>query len=599
MRRRGAKKPETKKLWDEDLSNIHLKKSKRKAVILATVICFGFAVISFRLVNLMVLNHKTLSQKASRQYDRVKTIKPYRGVVWDRNMKEMAVNIEADSLYAVPSKINDSRLLSSKLAPIIKASAVDLDRKILSKKKKGFIWLARKMDETASARVATLKDEMGIDTIDFFTETRRHYPNGETASHILGYANIDNRGLEGIELKFDEYMKGEDIEVTFKRDALGNKMAEGTEDPLPGNNLLLTIDENLQYVVERELSAAMEEWKAKAAIVIMMNPMTGEILALANRPSYDPNFPAGVPGDKRRNRAITDMYEPGSTFKSFLAAAAIEEKVVRINEMFDVSKGSITVGGKTIHDVHRHGVITFEEIIQKSSNVGAVKTGLRLGATRYYDYMKKFGFGEKTGIDLPGEMGGLLKRPQSWSGTSLACMSFGQEIGVTPLQLLNGYAAIANGGVLMKPYVVSEIISPEGEVIKKFSPQAVRRVVSTDTAAKTRNMLKKVVEEGGTARKAYIKGNLVAGKTGTAQMVDPATGRYSSNKFVSSFVGFVPADNPAFALIVVVYEPVGGSYGGTVAAPVFRKISEHALTYLDVPMETDENHVLLVSDARK
>lgn len=598
MRRRGAEKAEIKKLWDEDLSNIHLKKSKRKAVILATVICFGFAVISFRLINLMVLNHKTLSQKASRQYDRVKTIKPYRGVIWDRKMREMAINIETDSLYAVPSKINDTKLLSSKLAPIIKTSAVDLNRKIIAKKGKGFIWLARKMDENASARVADLRDELGTRTIDFFTETKRFYPNGETASHILGYANIDNRGLEGIELKFDEYMKGEDIEVTFSRDALGNSMSAGTEDAVPGNNILLTIDESLQYIVEREISNAMEEWKAKAAVAIMMDPMTGEILAMANRPSYDPNSPAGVPGDKRRNRAITDLYEPGSTFKSFLAAAAIEEKIVRLDERFDVSQGSIVVGGKTVHDAHRHGVITFEEIIQKSSNVGAVKTGLRLGAARYYEYMKKFGFGDKTGIDLPGEMRGILRKPQNWSGTSLASMSFGQEIGVTPLQLLNGYAAIANGGLLMKPYVVSEIISPAGEVIKNFSPHVERRVISTETAIKTRNILKKVVEEGGTARKAYIKGNLVAGKTGTAQMVDPATGRYSSNKFVSSFVGFVPADNPAFALVVVVYEPVGGSYGGTVAAPVFKRISEHALTYLDVPMETDENRLLLVTDAR-
>jgi cell division protein FtsI/penicillin-binding protein 2 len=598
MRRRGAEKAETKKLWDEDLSNIHLKKSKRKAVILATVICFGFAVISFRLINLMVWNHKTLSQKASGQYDRVKTIKPYRGVVWDRKMREMAINIETDSLYAVPSKINDTKLLSSKLAPIIKTSAVDLNRKIIAKKGKGFIWLARKMDENASARVAAVRDEMGIKTIDFFTETKRFYPNGETASHILGYANIDNRGLEGIELKYDKYMKGEDIEVTFSRDALGNSMSGGTEDAVPGNNILLTIDESLQYIVEREISNAMEEWKAKAAVAIMMNPMTGEILAMANRPSYNPNSPAGVPGDKRRNRAITDLYEPGSTFKSFLAAAAIEEKIVRLDERFDVSQGFIVVGKKAIRDVHRHGVITFEEIIQKSSNVGAVKTGLRLGAARYYEYMKKFGFGDKTGIDLPGEMRGILRSTKNWSGTSLAALSIGQEIGVTPLQLLRGYAAIANGGLLMKPYIVSEIISPTGEVIKNFSPQVERRVISTETAISTRNILKKVVEEGGTARKAYIKGNLVAGKTGTAQMVDPATGRYSSNKYVSSFVGFVPADNPAFALIVVVYEPVGGSYGGTVAAPVFKKIAENALTYLDVPMEMDENHVLLVTDAR-
>jgi cell division protein FtsI (penicillin-binding protein 3) len=281
--------------------------------------------------------------------------------------------------------------------------------------------------------------------------------------------------------------------------------------------------------------------------------------------------------------------------KSILASAAIEEKAVGLNNMFDVSKGSITVGGKTIHDVHRHKVLTFQEVIKKSSNVGAVKIGMRIGATKYYEYMKRFGFGDKTGIDFPGEARGILRNVKNWSGTSLAAMSIGQEIGMTPLQMLRAYSAIANGGVLMKPYIVSEIISPDGKAIKRNSPTEERRVISKATAATLRDILKTVVEEGGTAQRANVKGNLVAGKTGTAQIFDPKTGHYSKNRFVSSFVGFAPADNPKVALIVVVYEPTGETYGGLVAAPVFKNIIEHTFAYLDVPMETDENKVLLVS----
>jgi cell division protein FtsI (penicillin-binding protein 3) len=370
------------------------------------------------------------------------------------------------------------------------------------------------------------------------------------------------------------------------------------KEGVPGNNILLTVDEGLQYIVERELTNAMVERKAKAAVAIMMNPMTGEILALANRPTYDPNFPSAADGEEKRNRAITDLYEPGSTMKSILASAAIEEKAVSLNNMFDVSKGSIKVGGKTIHDVHRHGVLTFQEVIKKSSNVGAVKIGMRLGATKYYEYMKRFGFGEKTGVDFPGETRGILRNVKNWSGTSLAAMSIGQEIGMTPLQMLRAYSAIANGGVLMKPYIVSEIISPDGKAIKRNSPTEERRVISKATAATLRDILKTVVEEGGTAQKANVKGNLVAGKTGTAQIFDPKTGHYSKNRFVSSFVGFAPADNPKVALIVVVYEPAGETYGGLVAAPVFKNIIEHTFAYLDVPMETEENKILLVSRER-
>jgi cell division protein FtsI (penicillin-binding protein 3) len=594
MGKRRTGRIRNKKLWDEDLSKIQLRKSGKRAVILTTVFFFVFAIISFRLVDLMVLNHKTLSGKASRQYLRVKTLKPQRGVIWDRRMREMAINIDSDSLYAVPSEIEDIKHLSSRLAPVIKVSASRLNKRLLKRKDKDFIWLSRKMDDETHLKVMALKEEVGSKAIDFLTESKRYYPRGRTAAHILGYTDIDNRGIEGIELRCDEHLKGEGKEVLMNRDARGNSFSGNTDGATSGKNVLLTIDESVQYIVERELSKAVKEWEAKAGVAIMMDPVTGEILAMANAPTYNPNSPGKSPDYMRRNRAITDLYEPGSTFKTFLAAAALQEGEVRLNDEFDVSKGYIVVGGKAVRDVHRNEIITFQDVIQKSSNVGAVQIGLKLGKEEYYRYIKKFGFGERTGIDLPGEVKGILRKPEDWSGTSLAALSIGQEIGVTPLQILSAYSAIANGGIMMKPYIVSEIISPTGEVIKSFSPEIIRSVVSEDTSAITRDVLKSVVEEGGTAQKAYVNGNLVAGKTGTAQMIDPETGRYSRDRYVSSFVGFVPADDPILGLIVVIYEPKGAIYGGTVAAPVFRNIVEHTLTYLDIPMEMDDN-VLLVS----
>ncbi|RJQ19004.1 MAG: penicillin-binding protein 2 [Nitrospiraceae bacterium] len=595
IKRRTRQKVESRKLWDEDLTRAPLEGSRKRALIIITVILFGFGVILFRLVDLMVLDHEKLSERAAQQYIREKTLTPQRGVIWDRKMREMATNIETDSLYVVPARIRDTRNLSSALAPIIKVSAGELEGVIHKKKDKGFAWLARRMDLETSRRLGELRAPFKEGEIGFVTEPKRYYPKGQTASHILGFSNIDDKGIAGVELVYDEYLKGEVKSVSVGMDAKGRSLASDIKETVPGNNIILTLDEGLQYIVERELNAAMEERKAKAAVAIMMDPMTGEILALANRPTYDPNFPAAAGGEEKRNRAITDLYEPGSTMKSVLASAALEEKAVRPGDLFDASRGAITVGGKTIHDVHRHGVLNFQEVIQKSSNVGAVKIGMRLGAAKYYEYLKKFGYGEKSGIDFPGEIKGILRNVKNWSGTSLAAMSIGQEIGVTPLQMLRAYSAIANGGVLMKPYIVSEIISPDGKVIKKNSPKEERRVISQTTSATLRGILKTVVEEGGTAQKASVKGNFVAGKTGTAQIFDPKTGRYSKNRFVSSFVGFAPADDPRVALIVVIYEPQGATYGGLVAAPVFKNIIEHTFTYLDVPMETEENRIYLVS----
>ena len=596
--RRKTERIETRKLWDEDPVRVPLQKSRKRALVLVTIMLFSFAIIFFRLIDLMVLEHDKLAGRAAHQYIREKTLQAQRGIIWDRKMREMASNIESDSLYAVPSKIEDTRNFSKDIASLTRGSSKQINMALLKRKDKDFMWIDRKMDMDTANEVKKLLEKMGYNAVGLIPESKRYYPKGRTASHLLGFTNIDNRGIAGLELRYNEFLEGRIVNVSVDTDARGNRLSSNIKDAISGNNLILTIDEGIQHIVEKELSNAMNEWKAKAAVAIMMNPSTGEILAMANRPTYDPNFAGKSDVYARRNRAITDLYEPGSTFKAILASAALEEGIVRLDEEYDVSQGYIVVGGKRIRDTHKSDIITFQEIFQRSSNVGAVQVGLRLGAGTYYRYMKAFGFGDKTGIDFPGEVKGILRPLRDWSGTSLAALSIGQEIGVTPLQILRAYAAIANGGVLMKPYMVSDIISSEGTLVKRVSPVKERQVVSADTAETVKEILKTVVEEGGTATKAYIRGNLVAGKTGTAQIYDEKVGRYSRNRYVSSFVGFVPADNPKVALIVVVYEPEGSTYGGIVAAPVFRTIIEHTLTYLNVPMERDENQIVLVSKTR-
>jgi len=598
MKGRRRQTVESPKLWDGDLSQMQLEKSKKRAAVVITVFLFFFGVISFRLIDLMVFNHDRLAERASQQYIREKVLKPQRGVIWDRRMREMAANVEADSLYAIPSEMKDTRYLSRKLAPLINDTTKKLNMTLLKKKGRDFIWLARKLDARNALEVRKLREEFGYNALKFLTESKRYYPMGQTASHILGFTDIDNKGISGIELMYNGFLEGRATSVSVGTDARGNRLASDIKESIPGDNILLTIDEGIQYIVERELAVAMEKWKAKASVAVVMNPMTGEILAMASNPAYDPNAAGDFSMEARRNRAITDLFEPGSTLKSVLASAALEEGVVGLEDEFDASKGFIAVGGKAIWDVHKNEVLSFSEVIQRSSNVGAVQIGLRLGAEKYYSYLTKFGFGEKTGIDFPGEVRGILRDPREWSGTSLAALSIGQEIGVTPLQILQAYAVIANGGVLVKPYLVSDIISPSGEVVRRVSPTVERRVISSETAETVRDILKTVVEEGGTARKANIKGNVVAGKTGTAQIYDHTTGRYSRKRHVSSFVGFAPADNPELAAIVVVYEPHGSSFGGVVAAPVFKNIVEHIFAYMDVPMEKNENRIYLVSEKR-
>ncbi len=564
--------------------------NKKRAIILNTTIIFSFFVVFLRLTDLMIFNHKSLSERAKLQHVKVEDIQVRRGIIFDRQGREFALNIELESLYCDPEILDLNNEGLKRLAFVIAKEPGFILSKIHNEGR--FVWVERKLEPDAVEKIKGLN----IKGLGFMTEAKRFYPKGKLASHILGFVGIDNQALEGLELKYDRYMKTSGGKIFLERDAIGRTLSSGVDTEARGNNIVLTIDEGLQHIVEKEIDKAMAKWKAAAASAIIMDPFTGEILALANRPTYDPNKAGNARNPEKRNRAITDCYEPGSTFKIIVGTAALEERLVNPGTLFDVSKGSVKVGGKAIRDVHKHGVLNFEEVIQKSSNVGSVTIGLKLGKDKIYKYAKLFGFGEKTGIDLPGEVSGWISRPERWSGTSIGAISIGQEVAVTPLQILRAYSAIANGGFLVRPHVVSEVISPEGRVLASFRDEEMNRIISEKTAGTFKNILKGVVEEGGTGSSASVDGNEVAGKTGTAQMINPVTKRYSREKFVSSFVGFVPADNPRLAIIVVIYEPKGQIYGGVVAAPVFRDIANQALSYLDIPLDSiPYNDHLLVS----
>ena len=555
--------------------------NKKRAIILNTAIIFSFILVALRLADLMIINHERLSIRAKQQHIKVEDIQVRRGIIFDRRGRDLALNLELESLYCDPETLNANNEDIKSLASLVSKEP----RVILSKipDEGRFAWIERKLEPSTAEKIR----ELNIDGLGFVTEAKRFYPKGELASHIIGFVGVDNQALEGVELKYDKYMKTTGGKVFLERDASGRTLSSGVNMEVKGNNVVLTIDEVLQRLVEKELDRAMGQWRAAAASAIMMDPFTGEILALANRPAYDPNRGGYAHNSEKRNRGITDLYEPGSTFKIIIGTGSLEENLVKPDSLFDVSRGSIEVGGKTIRDVHKYGVLTFKEVIQKSSNVGSIMIGMRLGKEKVYKYAKLLGIGDKTGIDLPGEVSGLMHPPEKWSGTSPGAIPIGQEVAVTPLQILRAYSAIANGGFLVRPHVVSQIISPNGQVLASFRDREMKRVLSAKTAWTFKDILKSVTEEGGTGKSASVDGNEVAGKTGTAQMINPVTKRYSKEKYVSSFVGFVPVDKPRLAMIVVVYEPKGQIYGGVVAAPVFKNIATQALSYLNVPREDD------------
>jgi cell division protein FtsI (penicillin-binding protein 3) len=558
------------------------KKPAKRLWILGAVLFLWVAGVLGRLVYLQVIKYQFFLNLASRQRGRVIDVDPRRGTIYDRNGTELAMSIDVDSVFAVPSEIPDQESTAQILANVLGLDAQDLLARLRSQK--NFAWVKRKVDAEAGDRVRALN----LRGVYFRKEPKRFYPKRDLAAQVIGYVGTDDEGLGGLELAFDDDLRGipgrEIIEVDARRKLFGRVERQ----PDPGQNLVLTLDGTIQYIVEKELEQAMQETGAAAGTVVVQNPHTGEILALANRPTFNPNiFNSVEKKEALKNRAVTDVYEPGSVFKTVTYSAAIEQGVVKPEDMVDCQGGAITVFGMTIHDAHKMGVMTIAEAYAHSSDVAAIKTGMKLGDARFDEFIRSYGFGAQTGIELPGESRGLKKPLKRWSKVSIASMSMGQEIGVTPVQVVSMVSTIANDGVYTPPRIVAGELPPNaGLKPVMFHPPQQHRVISTMTAVKMKKMMEAVVLDG-TARRAILDGYTVAGKTGTAQKVDPATGAYSKTKYVASFVGFAPVNNPAITIAVILDSAQGLHQGGQVSAPVFKRIAEQVLEYMHVPHDLE------------
>jgi cell division protein FtsI (penicillin-binding protein 3) len=539
--------------------------------------------IAFRLYQLQVVRYDHYAAKAERQQQRVITLDPPRGTIYDAQGRELAVSVQVDSAFAVPPQIDDPVATALALARVVpRLDAARLARQLRADRE--FVWVARKLDPPVADAIRALD----LPGIDFLPESKRYYPMRDLASQVLGYVGTDNHGLAGLELVYDDVIAGKPGLRTVLRDARRGTLASPAlsfADPEPGEDLHLTIDAAIQHIVERELARAVEERGAKRGSAVLLDPQTGGVRAMASYPSFDPNRFAAYPKSHWRNRTIMDVYEPGSTFKVFTAAAALESGLVRSEDVFDCEMGAITVTGIRIRDHKPFGRLTFAEVVARSSNVGVIKAALRIGDQRLYRTIRGFGFGRTTGIDLPGESSGIVHPVETWRPVDKAYVAFGQGISVTALQLAAAVTAVANEGTLLKPHVVAAVGRGDSPRRRYPEPPAAGKPISPATARELKRLLESVVTAG-TGRGAAVAGYRVAGKTGTAQI--PVAGGYSRSSYLPSFVGFAPADRPVLVGVVAVAEPQGYLYhGGQVAAPVFGAVARQILLYLGVLPERE------------
>jgi len=552
---------------------------RRRTMVLAALVALAFLGVLGRLAYLQVVKHDEYSKLAESQQAKTIPLVARRGPILDRNGQVLAVSAKAESLFALTSRVEDRDALAARLAPILGEAPREISRRLDSPKR--FVFVKRRL----SPDVVESVRQLDMPALGFVDESMRLYPNRELAAQAVGFEGMDGKGLAGVEQSWDRTLAGVAGRAIVGRDALGREVGGSptvVQPSTPGQGVMLTIDNTLQYIAEREVEAAWRRTHSKAAMAVMMDPRTGEILALAIRPTFNPNSFASVTDTERRNRAVTDPFEPGSTFKVIMAAAALEEGVARPTDRFYCENGSIKVATATIHDWKKYGWLTFTEVLQNSSNVGSIKIGMALGKERYYKYITGFGFGTPAGVGLSGESRGQLRPPSQWSGLSLATMSIGQEISVTSIQMVAAFAAIANGGRLMRPQIVRAVLDGQGRSVRTIEPEVVRQVITPETARVLTRMMTAVVRDG-TGHNAAIPGYEVAGKTGTAQKLDPATRRYSRAPGVLSFVGFVPADDSRLVMLVMLDEPKNEKWGSEAAAPIFASIGREALRYLNVP----------------
>ncbi|MEE8397861.1 MAG: penicillin-binding protein 2 [Desulfobacterales bacterium] len=544
------------------------------------------AVIGAKAAYLQIYRGDWLAKAAARQYKRSVVTPEKRGTIYDTKHREMAVSIDMMSIAAFPQQIDDIHDASQKLTQRLKLNDGVLFKQMLSDRK--FVWVKRHVTPREVESVRGLSPE----GITFITEHSRFYPNKMLASQLLGFTGVDGDGLEGIEYYFDRYLRGETGKRTVIKDARGRGFGLATTgDPgARGHDLILTIDQTIQYIVEKELAAAVGDVSAKSGMVVVMDPQTGAILALANYPYFNPNAFGEYRRDVWRNRIITDPFEPGSTMKIFTAAAALASGLVDSDTLFFTENGEYSIGENIIHDSHPHGWLTLDEIVKLSSNIGAAKISETIGSESLYRTLTDFGFRQKTGIDCPGETAGALLPHHRWSKLDAAAIAFGQGISVSAIQLVRAVAAIANGGTLMRPYVVQAVLDSNGGLVKRFGPEKIRQALSPELAARIRSMMESVVDVGGTGVRAALDGYSSGGKTGTAQKADKRGG-YAENKYIASFVGFAPAKRPEIAILVVIDEPQEQYYGGTVAAPVFKQIALKTLDYLNIPPRREKEQL--------
>lgn len=558
------------------------------AMVCGFLCLFGIALFA-KLFYLQIVQHEELLSRSEKQY--LQTVKVFygRGKILDRNLNELAANIEVESVYVNPRNIVNKEYTARTLASLLALDGERTFRKISSKKQ--FVWIKRKCDlnETAELR------HLDLPGVGFITEHKRFYPKRGLAAAAIGFVGLDNQGLAGIEHAYDSILKGAISLKVIERDARGKHLGALGKSPAlskQSSDVALTLDESIQYIAEFHLEAQVKKYNAKGGMAVVMAPDTGEIYAMAAVPRYNPNSYAAFPARLWKNSIVSSSFEPGSTFKPIVAAAAIEGGLARPADLFFCENGSYHIGGTRIGEAsnHKFGWLSLSDIIVKSSNIGAVKVAEKLGPARLYKQIRKFGFGERAGIGMPGENAGKLRGLPHWSKRSLASISFGHEIGATPLQMIAAFAAIANGGKLVRPFIVKAVMK-NGGIVQSREPRPVRRVISPYTSRQVTEMLKGVVKRG-TASQAAVAGFEVAGKTGTAQKIDPKTRAYSKTAYLSSFIGFVPADAPKLVILVMIDEPEFVYWGGKVAAPVFRKIAKQTLRYLNVPSREERVFIL-------
>jgi cell division protein FtsI (penicillin-binding protein 3) len=567
--------------------------------VLTLLLCAAGGAVVVRAYDVQIRRAEGLRAMAEDQSLRDVRLTPRRGTILDRNGAELASSVDVDSVWVNPRQfrrnVEDAASATGRLAALL-----GLDRKVLRARldsDRYFVWLKRRVSPKEAQAVRSL----GLPGVDIAPESRRFYPNRELAAHVLGTANVDGGGIDGVELALDERLRGSAARVPALRDRRGVVVFSGNLDDRAarGGDVTLTIDRTIQHLAERELELAVRTFEARGGSVVVVDPRTGEILAIANYPTFNPNDPSRAATADRRNRALTDRFEPGSTMKPFTVAGALDRGVIREDQRLHCENGRMKASVHHIHDTHRYEMLSVSEIVQHSSNIGTAKIGMMLGRAGLYDALRGFGFGQRTLVSLPGETGGSLRDPSKWYEIDNATIAFGQGVSVTVLQLTMAMAALANEGRLMRPLLVKQVTDARGAVIEAPAPEIVRQAVSSRVAKLVTDMMVTVTNEEGTGIEAAVDGYLVAGKTGTAQKPDPVHGGYAEDRWSSSFVGFAPADAPRLAISVIIDEPLIAHYGGQVAAPAFRRIMEGSLRHLGVAARTAPVAVVEKDAARR